>query len=102
VSNKALGFVVPPERERMMGYGRVDTVLDTLEAAVSRSEHLVGDRFSAADLYVGSHLGFGMMFGTIEKRPAFQHYWQRLSERPACVRAKELDDALVPPQQAQR
>jgi glutathione S-transferase len=102
VSNKALGFVVPPERERMMGYGRVDTVLDTLEAAVSRSEHLVGDCFSAADLYVGSHLGFGMMFGTIEKRPAFQHYWQRLSERPACVRAKELDDALVPPQQAQR
>jgi glutathione S-transferase len=102
VSNKALGFVVPPERERMMGYGRVDTVLDTLEAAVSRSEHLVGDCFSAADLYVGSHLGFGMMFGTIEKRPAFQRYWQRLSERPACVRAKELDDALVPPQQAQR
>jgi glutathione S-transferase len=102
VSNKALGFVVPPERERMMGYGRVDTVLDTLEAAVSRSEHLVGDCFSAADLYVGSHLGFGMMFGTIEKRPAFAQYWQRLSARPAYVRAKERDDALVPPPQAQR
>jgi glutathione S-transferase len=40
-----------------------------------------------------------MMFGTIEKRPAFAQYWQRLSARPACVRARELDDALVPPQQ---
>ena len=34
-----------------------------------------------------------MMFGTIEKRPAFEQYWQRVSSRPACVRAKELDDA---------
>lgn len=102
VSNKALGFAVPPERERMIGYGRIDLVLDVLEAAVTRSEYLVGDRFSAADLYVGSQLGFGMMFGTIEKRPTFAQYWQRLSARPACVRAKERDDALVPPQQAQR
>jgi glutathione S-transferase len=102
VSNQALGFKVPPERERMMGYGRIDLVMDALEAAVSRGEYLVGDRFSAADLYVGSQLGFGMMFGTIEKRSAFARYWQRLSTRPACLRAKELDEALVPPQQAKR
>jgi glutathione S-transferase len=102
VSNKALGFAVPPERERMIGYGRIDLVMDTLEAAVSRGDYLVGNRFSAADLYVGSQLGFGMMFGTIEKRPAFAQYWQRLSARPAFVRAKERDDALLPPQQAPR
>jgi glutathione S-transferase len=102
VSNKALGFAVPPERERMIGYGRIETVMDTLEAAMSRGNFLVGDRFSAADLYVGSQLGFGMMFGTIEKRPSFAQYWQQLSARPAYVRAKERDDALVPPQQAQR
>jgi glutathione S-transferase len=98
VSNKALGFKVPPERERMIGYGRFDHVMDALEAAVSRGEYLVGDRFSAADVYVSSQLGFGMMFGMIEKRPAFAHYWQRLSARPACVRAREIDDALVPQQ----
>jgi glutathione S-transferase len=102
VSNKALGFVVAPERERMIGYGRIELVMDTLEAAVSRGDYLVGNRFSAADLYVGSQLGFGMMFGTIEKRSAFAQYWQRLSARPACLRAKELDDVLVPPQQAKR
>ncbi len=94
-SNKAMGFVVPPERERMMGYGRIELVMDTLEAAVSQSDYLAGSTFTAADLYVGSHLGFGMMFGMIEKRPAFERYWQKLSARPACLRAKELDDALV-------
>jgi glutathione S-transferase len=100
ISNKALGFVVPPERERMMGYGNITQVMTALEQAVSRSDYLVGDNFTAADLYVGSALGFGMMFGTVEKRPAFEQYWQRLAARPACVRAKELDDALVAQQKA--
>jgi glutathione S-transferase len=99
-SNKAMGFAVPPERERMMGYGNIALVLKTLEDVVSRGNYLAGDSFTAADLYVGSHLGFGMMFGTIEKRPAFEQYWQRLSSRPACMRAKELDDALMPQQKA--
>jgi glutathione S-transferase len=93
LTNKALGFEVPPDRERMMGYGNIAQTLDTLEAAVSRGEYLVGDSFTAADLYVGSHIGFGMMFGTLEKRPAFEKYWHRVSGRPACVRARELDDA---------
>jgi glutathione S-transferase len=95
VSNKALGLVVPAERERMMGYGTVDRALATLEDAVSQSQYLVGDAFSAADLYVGSHLAFGMMFGTIDKRPAFQQYVQRLTARPAFIRAQELDNALI-------
>ena len=86
-TNKAMGFAVPPERERMMGYGRFEHVIDTLEAAVSRSEYLVGDSFTAADVYVGSGIGFGMQFGPIEKRPAFERYWQRLSARPAALRA---------------
>jgi glutathione S-transferase len=102
VSNNALGFKVPPKREPMIGYGRIDFVMDALEAAVSRGAHLAGDRFSAADLYVGSQLGFGIMFGSIEKRSAFERYWQRLSARPAHLRAKELDDALIPSQPAKR
>jgi glutathione S-transferase len=92
VSNRALGFAVPPERERMMGYGNIVNVMKTLEDAISHRDYLVGDSFTAADLVLGSQLGFGMMFGTIEKRPTFEQYWQRLSSRPACVRARELDD----------
>jgi glutathione S-transferase len=100
ISNKALGFVVPPERERMIGYGTVARVIDVLEAAVTRGDYVVGDSFTAADVYVGSAIGFGMMFGTIEKRPAFERYWQRLSARPALTRAKELDDTAVAQQKA--
>ncbi len=82
VSNQALGVVVPEDRERMMGYGRYETVLRTLEDALLHGPHLAGDGFTAADLYVGSHIGFGLMFGTIEKRPAFVQYWER-AERPS-------------------
>jgi glutathione S-transferase len=91
-SNMVLGFVVPPERERMMSYGNFAKTINTLEAAISSADYLVGDRFSAADLYVGAQIGFGMMFGTLEKRPAFERYWQRISARPAYARATTLDD----------
>jgi glutathione S-transferase len=96
VSNNALGFQVPAERERMIGYGRIDLALNALEGALSGGQFLAGDRFTAADLYVGSLLGFFMMFGTIERRPAFERYWAQISARPACARAKALDDAAAP------
>jgi glutathione S-transferase len=91
-SNKAMGFVVPPERERMMGYGNYGLVMDTAERAVSQSDYLVGNKFSAADIYVGSQIGFGMQFGMFEKRPAFEAYWARLCARPAWSRATKLDE----------
>jgi glutathione S-transferase len=71
-TNNAMGFVVPQERERMMGYGRFEHVINALEGAVSRADYVVGDRFTAADVYLGSGIGFGMQFGAIEKRPAFE------------------------------
>src|SRR5690349_16514635 len=91
-SNKVLGFVVPPERERMMSYGNFAKTINTLEAAISSADYLVGNRFSAADVYVGAQIGFGIMFGTLERRPAFERYWQRMSARPAYLRAVKLDD----------
>jgi glutathione S-transferase len=100
VTNKALNVVVPEGRERMVGYGRFDDVMNVLEAAVSRSDYLVGDGFTAADVYVGSQIGFGLTFGSIEKRPAFERYWARINARPAAVRAKQIDDALMPPPKA--
>jgi glutathione S-transferase len=98
VSNTALGFAVPEGRERMMGYGCLADALNALEGAVSRSAYIAGDSFTAADVYVGSQIGFGLQFGTIEKRPAFERYWERLRQRPAAVRAKEIDDAITPRQ----
>ena len=100
VTNKSFGFQVPSEREGMAGYGNFALVMDCLEQAVSAGEYLAGGKFSAADLYVASHLGFGMQFGTIEKRPAFQDYTARMMSRPAMASANAKDDALMPAQPA--
>ncbi|TVR10857.1 MAG: glutathione S-transferase family protein [Salinarimonadaceae bacterium] len=97
VTNRSLGVEVPEDRRGMVGYGSYEDVLDTLEQALAR-DFLAGDRFSAADVYLGSQLQWGLRFGTIETRPVFERYAERLSARPAAIRAKELDDALIPPQ----
>jgi glutathione S-transferase len=98
VTNNAFGMTPPAERAAAVGYGSYKQALDTLEYAVTRMPFITGDRFTAADLYVGSHLGFGMQFGTIEKRPAFEAYYSKLKDRPAALRANALDDAAMPKQ----
>jgi glutathione S-transferase len=70
-------------------------MLDTLEKAVTAHPFVAGDRFTAADVYVGSHVGWGLRFGSIEARPAFQAYIDRLHDRPAFKRATEADDAAA-------
>ncbi|MCF4125425.1 glutathione S-transferase family protein [Methylobacterium sp. SyP6R] len=95
VTDKALGVEVPEDRRRMVGYGSMAEVLDALEGAVSGRDYLAGGRFSAADLYLGSHLMWGMQFGGIERRPAYEAYVARLAGRPAAVRAREIDDRLI-------
>jgi glutathione S-transferase len=95
LSNASLGFKVPDERQRMVGYGNIEDVVNALEYAVTQAEYIAGDRFSAADVYVGSQIGWGMMFGSLEKRPAFEAYWKRIASRPAAIRAREIDDTLV-------
>ena len=97
MTNKALGFEVPPDRRRMTGYGSLDDVASTLAAAITGRDYLLGDQFSAADVYFGSQVGWSMMFGTLEKTPVLEAYWQRLSGRPAAARAREIDDALLTP-----
>jgi glutathione S-transferase len=97
VMNRALGFEVPPDRERTVGYGTYATVLDVIEGAVAAGPYIAGDSFTAADIYCGSQIGFGMQFGSMERRPAFEDYYARISARPAHARAAALDDALVKP-----
>lgn len=96
VTNKSLNVEVPAERKGMVGYGCFDDVMNALEYAVTQSEFIAGDRFTAADVYFGSSIGWGLMFGSIEKRPAFEAYYARIAGRPAAIRAREIDDALVP------
>ena len=94
-TNAAMGFAVPPERKAMAGYGSLPEVVDALERAVNGREFIAGNRFSAADVYVGAQIGWGLQFGWLEKRPAFEAYSARLQTRPAAIRAREIDDALI-------
>ena len=95
-SNKGLGFVVPEDKQAMIGYGSLDRVVATLDGALSGRDHLAGGRFTAADLYIGAQLGWLTGFGVIERRPSFTRYIERLQARPAFKRAKAIDDALMP------
>jgi glutathione S-transferase len=97
ITNKSCGFELPPEKSRMAGYGSLELTMNTLAMAVSATPYLAGEHFSAADVYVGSQIGFGLLFGTITPRPEFSAYWDRLKTRPAAIRAAAIDDALLKP-----
>jgi glutathione S-transferase len=98
VTAKSLGFEPQPEQRRMAGFGCLDDVVSALEGAVKGREFIAGGKFTAADVYVGSQIGWGMQFGTLPRLPAFEAYWEKISSRPAAVRAREIDDALIPAQ----
>jgi len=95
MTNRSLGVELTTEQSGTAGYGSYERVLDVLEDAVRENEFIAGDSFSAADIYVGSQIGFGLQFGSIEKRKTFEDYFARLSARPAWERANELDNQLM-------
>lgn len=98
VTNGSLGVVVDtPELQGRVGYGTLDNVADALEGLLSDGrEYLLGDSFSAVDVYLGSQISWGTMFKTLPDRPSFGPYVSRIVSRPAAVRAREIDDALLP------
>ncbi len=97
VTNASLGITVDtPEVRGRVGYGDMPSVLDALQGLLSDGrEWLLGSRFSALDVYLGSQIGWGVQFGSMENRPGFDAYVGRLHARPAARRAAELDDALA-------
>lgn len=96
---RGLGVEVKPDQKRMVGWGDQADLMNGLETAIKGRDFILGDRFSAADVYFGSHIGWGMQFGLVEKRPIFEAYNARLQNRPANIRAREIDDALMAEQQ---
>lgn len=98
VTNKSLGFEIPPDQFQLQGragYGTLTRVLDTLDGALNGHNFLAGDSFTAADLYIAAQLGWGMQFETIEKRPNFERYVALHRTRPAAVKAAAIDDELM-------
>jgi glutathione S-transferase len=95
VTNHRAGFVPLPEQEFFFGHGSYERTLDQLERAVTASTFVAGDRFTAADVYVGSHIGWGLGLGTIPPRQAFLDYAGKLVERAAYKRGVAKDDVLL-------
>jgi glutathione S-transferase len=100
VTAKSLGLLAPADKKMMAGYGTFEETIDALERAIVPGPYICGEQFTAADLYLGAQIGWGMMFGSIDKRPAFEDYFGRLQARPAAIRANALDDAAMPKQDA--
>ena len=95
VTNNSAKFVPSPEQGRMFGYGSYDQAVDVLERAVAAHPYIAGDRFTAADVYVGSQVGWGVQFGSLPRRDVFVDYIGRLQSRDAYRRAMTMDDQLA-------
>jgi glutathione S-transferase len=95
ISNQAMGWQVPPERERMFGYGNFDRAIAAVDELLSLRDYVCGDRFTAADVYVGSQIMFPMQFGMLPERASFVRYRERLQQRAAYKRANEVDERII-------
>ncbi len=100
VTNKAVGFEPSAERERMFGYGNYDLAVNTLANHLADRDYVCGSRFTAADVYVGSAVLWGVQFGTMPNLDSFVAYADRVSQREAYQRGKDEDNQLIAEMQA--
>ena len=94
-TNRALKLEAPAERAALLGYGSFDDAVDTLAAVLQKSPYIAGDLFTAADVITSVQIAWGVLGAAKERAPEFQDYLDRTTNRPAAVRAREIDDALL-------
>jgi glutathione S-transferase len=95
IVNTSMGWIVPEDKRGRAGYGSLEAVVETLAARVDATPYLCGDSFSAADVYVGSQVGWGLGFKSLPADPRLAAYWSRIKDRPALARANAADDAAI-------
>jgi glutathione S-transferase len=80
-----------PDRPGALGSGSYDQVIDTLEKALTPGPYLLGDRFTAADLYIGAELGWASMFGAprLKESKPIAEFVARVTDRPAFKKAMQ-------------
>lgn len=79
----------------LLPYGDYDTTVSTLASQLAEGPYLLGDRFTAADVLIGSSIRWMLLFKLMPELPEFTSYVGRLTERPAFRRTAEKDDALL-------
>ena len=96
VTARAMGFEPPADKQGMIGFGSFERTIATLETLFADGRDWVcGDRFTMADVYVGSQVDWGLTFGTMPPQVAFVGYAERLQQRGAYKAAKAIDNALI-------
>lgn len=75
------------------GWGKPEDAMDTLAAGLKPGPWLLGDRFSAADVMLGSGVAYMLGFKVLPPRPEFVDYAARIEARPARQAAKAADAA---------
>jgi glutathione S-transferase len=100
VTNHHAKWDPSPEQGRMFGYGSFDHVVAVLDEHFTDHDYVAGERFTAADVYVGSAIMWGTQFGTLPQRESFSRYTDRLRGREALQRAGKLDDEAQAQMQA--
>jgi len=78
-----------------LGYGSYADVMHAIESALRPGPYILGERFSAADVYMAAQLEYAAMMKWIEPRPAVEAYLARISARPGKLRAQEQCNALM-------
>lgn len=92
IVNKSLGYIVPEEKQSTVGYGNFEQAVSCLESYLGRHDFICGDSFSAADVYVGSHVLWGLQFKTLPDLKHFLAYKERLIQRPGYQRCKKMNE----------
>ncbi len=86
----------PVERPGALGYGSYADTMNALEKALTPGPFILGDRFSAADVYIASQIAWGMlMTKAIEPRDSFKKYLAGVTERPAYKRANAQAEQFI-------
>jgi glutathione S-transferase len=82
-------------------YGDYDTMLKTLWDQLGNGPYLLGDRFTAADVLWGTALRWTTMFKLVPETPAVKAYIERVTSRPAALRAAKIDEEIMAARAAQ-
>ena len=95
ITARSMGWEVPKDREMMAGWGSYERTVAALEGHFASHAFVCGDRFTMADVYVGSQVDWGLTFGSIPPNAAFVAYAERLQARDAYKAAKAIDHQLI-------
>ena len=66
-----------------------------IDEMLTLRDYVCGDRFTAADVYVGSQIMFPLQFGMLPERDSFLKYRDRPQQRDAYKRATEIDEKII-------